>query len=101
LSLHRGLTPFPTRRSSDLDALAAVQHWLRLASVIPESRSRIAAEYDAATLLMAIPDYPQAVQVLQQFRQQYPQHPLTGVAGIAEDRKSTRLNSSHVKSSYA
>ncbi|QQD21547.1 tetratricopeptide repeat protein [Oceanospirillaceae bacterium ASx5O] len=59
------------------DALAAVQHWLRLASVIPESRSRIAAEYDAATLLMAIPDYPQAVQVLQQFRQQYPQHPLT------------------------
>src|SRR5690606_2514740 len=59
------------------DALAAVQHWLRLATVIPESNSRMAAEYDAATLLMQMADYPRAVQVLQQFRRQYPQHPLT------------------------
>lgn len=59
------------------EARSAVQHWLRLAAVIPESSIRMAAEYDAATLLMQIPDYAQAVQVLLQFRQQYPQHPLT------------------------
>ena len=54
----------------------AVHHWRRLAVVIPESDTRILAEYDAATLLMEMKDYPQAVEVLLAFRQQYPQHRL-------------------------
>lgn len=54
----------------------AVHHWRRLATVVPESSIRTAAEYDAATLLMTMADYPQAISVLQQFRQQYPDHPL-------------------------
>ena len=58
------------------DKQQAVYHWLRLGSVVPESDTKILAEYDAATLLMEMADYPQAVQVLQQFRQRYPQHRL-------------------------
>lgn len=59
------------------DERQAIDHWLRLARVIPESRIRIHAEYDAATALMSLADYPQAIQVLNQFRQQFPNHPLT------------------------
>lgn len=56
---------------------AAIGHWLRLASVIPDSELRVNAEYDAATALMAMEDYPQAIRVLRQFRQQFPNHRLT------------------------
>ena len=55
----------------------AVYHWRRLAQVIPESDTRIIAEYDAATILMQNKDYEQAVDVLLAFRQQYPDHKLT------------------------
>ncbi len=58
------------------DFVAAVAHWRRLAGVIPESDTRILAEYDAATLLMEMKDYPQAIEVLLAFREQYPQHRL-------------------------
>lgn len=59
------------------DFPTAVKHWRRLASVIPESDTRIIAEYDAATLLMESKDYDQAIEVLLAFREQYPQHKLT------------------------
>lgn len=59
------------------DAEAAVYHWLRLAAVVPESDTKILAQYDAATLLMESEDYPQAIEVLTDFRQKYPQHKLT------------------------
>jgi len=59
------------------DHEAAVYHWLRLADAVPESDTKILAQYDAATLLMEVADYPQAIQVLSDFRQQYPQHRLT------------------------
>lgn len=58
------------------DAVAAVAHWRRLAKVVPESDTRILAEYDAATLLMATADYPQAIEVMLQFRKDYPGHKL-------------------------
>lgn len=58
------------------DSSRAIEHWLRLARVIPESGIRVNAEYDAATELMALQDYPQAIRVLNQFRQQFAQHPL-------------------------
>lgn len=54
----------------------AVGHWRRLALVIPESNTRVNAEYDAATLLMETQDYDQAIEVLLQFRNDYPQHKL-------------------------
>ncbi|MCD8521581.1 MAG: tetratricopeptide repeat protein [Saccharospirillaceae bacterium] len=59
------------------DLMAAVGHWRRLALVIPESNTRIIAEYDAATLLMQMKDYDQAIEVLLHFREQYPEHKLT------------------------
>lgn len=59
------------------DAEAAVYHWLRLASVVPESNTKVLAQYDAATLLMETADYPQAIEVLTDFREKYPQHKLT------------------------
>lgn len=59
------------------DSVAAVGHWRRLATVIPESNTRIIAEYDAATLLMESKDYDQAIDVLLKFREQYPDHKLT------------------------
>lgn len=59
------------------DNEAAVYHWLRLADAVPESNTKILAQYDAATLLMETADYPQAIEVLSSFRQQYPQHKLT------------------------
>ncbi|MFC3679854.1 tol-pal system YbgF family protein [Bacterioplanoides pacificum] len=58
------------------DATTAVIHWRRLAEVIPESNTRINAEYDAATILMETGDYDQAIEVLLQFRQDYPAHKL-------------------------
>ncbi|WP_430462582.1 tetratricopeptide repeat protein [Thalassolituus sp. LLYu03] len=59
------------------DFPGAVVHWRRLASVIPESDTRISAEYDAATLLMENHDYDQAIEVLLKFRADYPEHRLT------------------------
>ena len=63
------------REQGDLNG--AVAQWRRLATVIPESDTRIMAEYDAATLLMQMKEYDQAIDVLLQFRQQYPEHRLT------------------------
>ncbi|MEC8104476.1 MAG: tetratricopeptide repeat protein [Pseudomonadota bacterium] len=50
----------------------AVAQWLRLADVVPESNLRENAEYDAATLLMQVADYPRAQEVLLAFRDTYP-----------------------------
>ncbi len=55
----------------------AVYHWRRIADVIPESDTRIIAEYDSANILMQLKDYDQAIDVLQAFRQQYPEHKLS------------------------
>lgn len=50
----------------------AITQWLRLVDVIPESNLRQNAEYDAATLLMQIGDYPRAEKVLLAFRDSFP-----------------------------
>src|SRR5207302_11192219 len=76
----RHLHSFPTRRSSDLRTLAGqepdvIQHRLPVES-LARIHSRLAGSADGAV----------AQQVSQEPR---------------EDRKSTRLNSSHVKISYA
>ncbi len=54
----------------------AVSHWLRIADTVPESTVRENAEYDAATLLMAMGDYERAEQVLLQFRNDHPRSEL-------------------------
>ena len=54
----------------------AVGHFLRVASVAPDSPVRPAAQFDAATVLIGIKDWKQSAQVLEDFRQRYPRHPL-------------------------
>src|SRR5207249_11960967 len=68
------LHSFPTRRSSDLTMSIRLPHRMRVAPVGPEASS-----FDGSTLRP--PDGPPAAEYI--------------------DRKSTRLNSSHVSISYA
>src|SRR5690606_41887958 len=79
----RNLPSFPTRRSSDL----AVRHGR------DELRRRVGDLEKQAVgvlrLLGVLPEEPE------------PPGPAPAQARAAEDRKSTRLNSSHVKISYA
>lgn len=55
---------------------SAVNNWLRIADLVPESDIKVSAEFDAATLLMAAEKYEQAVPVLLAFRKTYPNHRL-------------------------
>ena len=54
----------------------AVRHFLRIATVAPNSKIRSTAEYDAAAVLLQIRDLQQAVDVLLAFRSNYPKHEL-------------------------
>lgn len=58
------------------DAMAAVDEYLRVATVAPSSSIRATAEYDAATLLLNMQQWDRAVLVLQAFRRQHPQSEL-------------------------
>src|SRR5207249_12065320 len=77
----RDLPPFPTRRSSDLGARAERQGRLERHDQIGTCAAR---------------RLEPAHRVLQ-----HRHHPRLESAGGARDRKSTRLNSSHVSISYA
>src|SRR5690606_40073469 len=93
------LPPFPTRRSSDLGAVPVdpppiqAPAWWRRGSLplglVP--RAAVAAEQAAG------------VQRGKQQRQPAPERRIEREVGVErkQDRKSTRLNSSHVKISYA
>lgn len=59
------------------DTKAAIDNWLNIAQVIPESDIKVSAEYDSATLLMEIEEYERAIEVLLDFKRKYPDHPLT------------------------
>src|SRR5690606_41455106 len=78
---HRALLSFPTRRSSDLAARAPVRNCPHLAAAapVPHDSDRGAG---ATRLFRPTPRSWRGV-------------------GAPPDRKSTRLNSSHVKISYA
>ncbi|MBV9695532.1 MAG: tetratricopeptide repeat protein [Gammaproteobacteria bacterium] len=58
------------------DAGAAVEDFLRVARVAPESKIRANAQYDAATGLINLKQWDRAVGVLEDFRRQFPQNPL-------------------------
>src|SRR5690606_40103474 len=93
---HRDLHSFPTRRSSDLDSGFAVPALYEL------------CEKESVFFIIRLKSNAQ----LQSLAKEY--HPSTAALDVsktecyfeetiyqAKDRKSTRLNSSHVKSSYA
>ena len=56
------------------DHAAAVAGFLRVAEVAPGASSRPNALYDAAALLVADQQWPQAVDVLRRFRSEFPDH---------------------------
>lgn len=62
------------RAAGDLPGAAA--GFLRVAQVAPTSTIRATADYDAAAAYMEAKQWPQAAQVLQGFRRNFPKHPL-------------------------
>jgi tetratricopeptide (TPR) repeat protein len=58
------------------DASGAVEDFLRVARIAPESKARVNAQYDAAAALLTLKQWDRAIGVLQDFRRQYPQHQL-------------------------
>src|SRR5690349_24158989 len=83
-SIHRDLHSFPTRRSSDLPVADQPQ---LLRARVPQPDREHAAE------AIERPDTTLVERVEDDLR--------VGVVGAPRDRKSTRLNSSHVEISYA
>jgi tetratricopeptide (TPR) repeat protein len=58
------------------NATAAVDDFLRVAALAPNSKVRANAEFDAASILVQNKDWPRAAQVLENFRRAYPNHEL-------------------------
>jgi len=58
------------------DAGGAVEDFLRVARVAPESKVRANAQYDAAAELLNLKQWQRAIGVLEDFRRQFPQHQL-------------------------
>jgi cellulose synthase operon protein C len=56
---------------------AAIEQYDRVSKVSTDSKVIIAAKFDTATTLMAAKDWKGAISKLLQFRQQYPDEPLT------------------------
>ena len=54
------------------DHLLAASHFSRLGQVVPESPTRIVADYDAATAYVQLEDWPATIQSLEDFRKRYP-----------------------------
>jgi cellulose synthase operon protein C len=59
------------------DAAGAVEDYLRVARVAPESKIRVNAQYDAAAQLIALKSWDRAISVLEDFRRQFPGNPLS------------------------
>jgi len=58
------------------DAAGAVEDYLRVERVAPESKIRPNAQYDAAAQLIALKQWDRAIVVLEGFRRAFPQNPL-------------------------
>ena len=54
------------------DALAAVDHFMRVGRAVPGSPIRATAEYDAAAALIGMQDWQRAAAVLEAFRRDHP-----------------------------
>lgn len=55
----------------------AVEDFLRVIAKTPDTSIRVNAQYDAATYLLELKDWPRAAEYLQDFRKRYPSHALT------------------------
>lgn len=58
------------------DKGGAVEQFLRVGSVAPTSTIRANAEYDAASYLIEMKQWPEAIRVMTAFRARYPEHKL-------------------------
>ena len=58
------------------DALGAVDAFLRVATVAPDSKIRSTATYDAAATLVTLQEWDRAIPVLESFRRDFPQDKL-------------------------
>jgi len=59
------------------DGAGAVEDFLRVARVAPDSKIRVNAEYDAAAQLIQLKSWDRAINVLEAFRRDYPSSPLS------------------------
>jgi tetratricopeptide (TPR) repeat protein len=62
-------------RANDLDK--AIEHFLRIKQIAPTSDARVAAQYDAATHMMTLGQWEQALQELRELRREFPDHELS------------------------
>lgn len=63
--------------ATELGNESAIKHYLRLGQMVPQSKYRANAEFDAANLLLAGAHWSRAIDVLKQFKQQFPLHQYT------------------------
>jgi outer membrane protein assembly factor BamD (BamD/ComL family) len=59
------------------DLNAAIDHFLRIKKIAPESSARVAAQYDAATYMMTLKQWKPALAELHELRSKFPEHELT------------------------
>lgn len=59
------------------DKAGAVEQLLRVEKVVPETKLKISALYDAGTYLMQMESWPRAIEILKRFRKEYPEHKFT------------------------
>ena len=60
--------------ATELTNESAIKHYLRLGQLVPQSKYRANAEFDAANLLLTGKKWSRAIGVLSQFKQQFPLH---------------------------
>ena len=58
------------------DSAGAVEDFLRVARVAPASKIRSTAQYDAAAQLISLKQWDRAINVLEDFRREFPRHEL-------------------------
>src|SRR5690606_39485407 len=92
---------FPTRRSSDLERTRekkkAVESMLARLQSNPKYQELV-GKYGEEVLLKAMKAFTNDIK---EGKINKPDYPINYFLTVGEDRKSTRLNSSHVKISYA
>jgi tetratricopeptide (TPR) repeat protein len=59
------------------DTGKAIEHFLRIKSIAPDSSARVAAQYDAATHMMTLGQWKRALVELHELRDRFPEHELT------------------------
>src|SRR5690606_41331183 len=94
---HCARPPFPTRLSSDLNALASLKHLEHLYLYQTEASAKAVLRLREANPDLHVVTSMELPEPMDSTPDQGSDH----VKVHGRDRKSTRLNSSHVKSSYA